>query len=45
MTDPTHELDEIVVQGQRRRSDGTFPAGPGGGGPEEAAAAESIRTR
>lgn len=33
MTDPTHELDEIVVQGQRRRSDGTFPAGPGGGGP------------
>lgn len=35
MTDPTppHELDEVVVTGQRRRPGGTFPAGPGGGGP------------
>ena len=32
MTDPTHELDEVVVTGQRRRPGGVFPAGPGGGG-------------
>lgn len=33
MTD-THELDEVVVTGQRRRPNGTFPSGPGGGGNE-----------
>ncbi len=34
MTDP-HELDEVVVTGQRRRPNGTFPSGPGGGGGNE----------